>query len=187
MGEPMDNLDAVLAAIEVLTDHNAAAIPASRIGVSTVGHARGIARFTEFMQHDGMHQVRLAVSVNAPNDAIRGELMPFTRAVSMETLRTAMQDWIDVGGRPVLIEYVLIPGVNDDPAGARELADWLGELPCRLNVIPYNPKIDSPWPAPDDDCVERFMKAAAGCGLSVNRRSTRGRRVMAACGQLGGV
>ncbi|HCA39895.1 MAG TPA: 23S rRNA (adenine(2503)-C2)-methyltransferase [Phycisphaerales bacterium] len=187
MGEPMDNLDSVLAAIEILTDHNAAAVPPSRIGVSTVGHVEGIRRFTEFMQRDGMHQVRLAVSVNAPNDAIRGELMPITRAVSMKALHEAMSEWIAAGGRPVLIEYVLIPGVNDDPAGAEELAQWLDALPCRLNVIPYNPKVDSPWPAPDEDCVEQFIEAAATAGLTVNRRQTRGRQVMAACGQLGGV
>lgn len=187
MGEPMDNLDAVLAAIEVLTDHNAAAIAASRIGVSTVGHAAGIRRFTEFMQRDGMHQVRLAVSVNAPNDTVRSQLMPINRAVPMKSLREAMTDWIAAGGRPVLIEYVLIPSVNDTAADARELAEWLGRLPCRLNVIPYNPKKDSPWPAPDEDGVRRFLEAASAAGLSVNRRQTLGRQVMAACGQLGGV
>jgi len=185
MGEPMDNLDAVLGAIEVLTDHNAAAIPASQIGVSTVGHATGITRFTEFMQRDGMHQVRLAVSVNAPDNLVRETLMPITRAVPMDALRVAMDGWIEAGGRPVLIEYVLIPGVNDDPTAAGELARWLDDLPCRLNVIPYNPKINSPWPAPCDESIDAFIEAALHAGLKVNRRHTRGRHVMAACGQLG--
>jgi len=185
MGEPMDNLDGVLRAIEVLTDHNAAAIPASRIGVSTVGHANGIDRLTAFMQRHGMHQLRLAVSVNAPNDVVRQSLMPIARAVPMDRLRAAMQRWIDGGGRPILVEYVLIPGETDGPNAPSQLADWLGELPCRVNIIPYNPKADSPWPAPEESVVETFIAAVADAGLAVNRRVTVGRSVMAACGQLG--
>ena len=185
MGEPMDNLPAVLNAIRVLTDHNAAAIPPSKIGVSTVGHAGGIREFTRFMQQPGMHQVRLAVSVNAPDEATRGSIMPITRAVSMAALREAMQHWTESGGRPILVEYVLIPGVNDHPDAPTMLADWLGELPCRVNVISYNPKVDSPWPAPDEGDVEAFINAVSVLGLPVNRRRTMGRGVMAACGQLG--
>lgn len=184
MGEPMDNLDAVLGAIEVLTDHNAAAIPASRIGVSTVGHADGIRRFTAFMQRDGMHQLRLAVSVNAPNDTIRNDIMPMNRAIPMDMLRSTLDEWIDAGGRPILLEYVLIPTVNDAPEHANELAQWVGTLPCRLNVIPYNPIVNSPWPAPEEDDVTNFIEAATAAGLTVNRRHTRGRTAMAACGQL---
>jgi 23S rRNA (adenine2503-C2)-methyltransferase len=185
MGEPMDNLDAVLGAIEVLVDHNAASIAPSRIGVSTVGHAQGITRFTRFMQQDGMHQLRLAVSVNAANEQTRQSIMPIARAVPMSELMDAMRGWIDSGGRPILIEYVLIPDVNDRPDAAAELATWLGDLPCRVNIIPYNPKVDSPWPAPDETSVNRFIDAVATAGLPVNRRRTIGRSVMAACGQLG--
>ncbi len=187
MGEPMDNLDSVLPAIEVLTDHNAAAIPASRIGVSTVGHADGIRRFTAFMRREGMHQIRLAVSINAGDECTRRELMPIARAVPMRELHEAMRGWIEAGGRPILLEYVLIPGVNDTPNAAARLSAWVDELPCRVNVIPYNPKVDSPWPAPADDTVDAFIAAIAAAGLSVNRRRTIGRSVMAACGQLGGV
>ncbi len=185
MGEPMDNLDAVLTSIEVLTDHHAASIAPSRIGVSTVGHAHGIRRFTQFMQRDGMHQIRLAVSVNASNEDVRRSIMPMARGVNMTALREAMQGWIDAGGRPILIEYVLIPTVNDHPEAADELAQWLGELPCRVNVIPYNPKQDSPWPAPSEDSVTQFVQTISKTGLAVNRRRTMGRTVMAACGQLG--
>ena len=185
MGEPMDNLDAVLGAIEVLVDHNAASIAPSRIGVSTVGHAQGIKRFTRFMQRDGMHQLRLAVSVNAADEHTRQSIMPIARAVPMSELMDAMRGWIDSGGRPILIEYVLIPGVNDQPDAAAELATWLGSLPCRVNIIPYNPKVDSPWPAPNETSVNRFIDAVAAAGLPVNRRRTIGRSVMAACGQLG--
>lgn len=185
MGEPMDNLEAVLPAIEVLMDHNAAAIPASQIGISTVGHAEGIERLTEFMNRPGMRQLRLAVSVNAPNDDVRREIMPIAKAVSMPRLRNAMQNWLDAGGRPILIEYVLIPGETDDVDAPSQLANWLDGMPCRVNVIPYNPKSDSPWPAPTESAVEQFITAVASAGLPVNRRQTRGRSVMAACGQLG--
>lgn len=184
MGEPMDNLDAVLCAIEVLTDHNAASIPPSRIGVSTVGHADGIRRFTKFMQREGMHQLRLAVSINAPNDTIRSEIMPINRAVPMDMLRATLIEWIQAGGRPVLLEYVLIPTINDTAAHAEELATWVGDLPCRLNVIPYNPILNSPWPAPQEGDVTQFIEVANAAGLATNRRQTRGRNVMAACGQL---
>ena len=184
MGEPLDNLDAVLCAIEVLTDHNAASIPPSRIGVSTVGHADGIRRFTKFMQREGMHQLRLAVSINAPNDTIRSEIMPINRAVPMDMLRATLIEWIQAGGRPVLLEYVLIPTVNDTAAHAEELATWVGDLPCRLNVIPYNPILNSPWPAPQEGDVTQFIEVANAAGLATNRRQTRGRNVMAACGQL---
>ncbi|MCP4758725.1 MAG: 23S rRNA (adenine(2503)-C(2))-methyltransferase RlmN [Planctomycetes bacterium] len=185
MGEPMDNLAAVLTSIEVLVDHNAAAIPPSRVGLSTVGHAEGIRQFTRFMQRPGMHQVRLAVSVNAADEETRSSIMPITRAVSMTALRDSMQEWIEAGGRPILIEYVLIPGVNDHPDAPDMLAEWLSDLPCRVNVIPYNPKVDSPWPAPDEQDVKAFIDAVSLRGLPVNRRRTMGRGVMAACGQLG--
>jgi 23S rRNA (adenine2503-C2)-methyltransferase len=96
-----------------------------------------------------------------------------------------MQEWIEAGGRPILIEYVLIPGVNDHPDAPDMLAEWLSDMPCRVNVIPYNPKVDSPWPAPDEQDVKAFIDAVSLRGLPVNRRRTMGRGVMAACGQLG--
>lgn len=185
MGEPMDNLEAVLSSIEVFVDHHGASIPPSRIGVSTVGHARGIRKFTRFMQQDGMHQIRLAVSVNASNEQVRRTIMPMARGVNMTALHAAMRGWIDAGGRPILIEYVLIPTVNDQPEAAEELAQWLDDLPCRINVIPYNPKQDSPWPAPAEESVSQFIQSISDTGLPVNRRRTMGRTVMAACGQLG--
>jgi 23S rRNA (adenine2503-C2)-methyltransferase len=89
-----------------------------------------------------------------------------------------------------MLEYVLIPGVNDLDEHARELANWIqgdadAPLRCCVNVIPYNPRQDSPWPAPDEETVERFITTLASTGVYVKRRRTKGRDQMAACGQLG--
>ena len=185
MGEPMDNFDEVAAAIRVFTDANGPAIAPSRITVSTVGRIAGIERMSELMAEPGLGRLRLAVSVNAPNDEIRNAIMPVNRAEPMSALRVAMQAWTERHRGRVLIEYVLIPGVNDADAHADELAGYVESLPCTINVIPYNPRRDSPWPAPREASVDRFMARLAGSGPLVTRRQTRGRDTMAACGQLG--
>ena len=112
MGEPMDNLDAVLQAIRVFTDANG--------------------------RESGFGRLNLAVSINAPNDAIRSELMPINRVESMTDLMQAMLEWTRNNARRVLIEYVLIPDVNDRDEHARELCDYLAPLDCTVNIIPYN-------------------------------------------------
>jgi 23S rRNA (adenine2503-C2)-methyltransferase len=185
MGEPMENLDAVLAAIEVLCDRSGAGIAASRICVSTAGRLAGIERYTRFMQQLGFHQVKLAVSVNAPTEAIRRDVMPITRAEPMAALKAAMLNWLEAGGQQLLVEYVLIPGINDSDHHPHLLGDWLSDIDCRVNVIPYNPRRNSPWPAPTDAAVDAFIAGLHAAGCQVNRRRTMGRDVMAACGQLG--
>ena len=182
MGEPMDNLDQVLRAIEILTDRNGAAIAAAHITVSTVGRCAGIERYIDFAKRPGYRGLKLAVSINAPNDAIRRQIMPITRAEPMHRLMEAMQKW----PRRVLIEYVLIPGVNDAVEHADKLAQYLQPLPCTVNLIAYNPRRDSPWPAPAPQKVDAFAQRLSGHGLRVICRRTTGRSVMAACGQLGG-
>ena len=181
MGEPMDNLDAVLHAIEILSDHNGAAIAASRITVSTVGRCAGIKRLAAFADQHGFRGLRLAVSINAPSDAVRSSIMPINRAEPMSKLRNAMLQWRD----RVLIEYVLIPTVNMQPEHADQLAQYLEPLHCTVNLIPYNPRQDSPWPAPQDADIEAFSNRLTAHGLFVTRRRTTGRDVAAACGQLG--
>jgi len=185
MGEPMDNLDAVLQAVRVLTDRNGAGVPASRISISTVGHLRGIERLARFTEEPGYRQLRLAVSLNAPNDTIRSEIMPLNRAMPMGELLEAMVAWPAAERLPILVEYVLIPGVNDAPEHARELCAYLGPVNCSINVIPYNPRRDSPWPAPKEAAVDAFIEQVREAGGTVRRRRTMGRSVMAACGQLG--
>ena len=185
MGEPMENLDAVLRSIEVLGDRSGAEIAPSRIAVSTAGRVKGMDRYRQFMLSGDWRQVRLAVSVNAPNEEIRKELMPITRADSMDSVRDAMKQWLDDGGQKILVEYVLIPGVNDHPDHPQQLANWLQGMNCRINVIPYNPRRDSPWPAPTEESIDEFIANLLAAGCHVNRRRTMGRDVMAACGQLG--
>lgn len=185
MGEPMDNLDAVLPAIRVFTDSNGPAIAPSKITVSTVGRIEGIRRLDSLTREEGFGRINLAVSVNAPNDAIRSEIMPINRAEPMADLMRTMLDWTSSNSRRVLIEYVLIPEINDGAEHARELCEYLEPLDCTVNIIPYNPRRDSPWPAPRDEDVDRFAADIARHGQFVKRRRTQGRAVMAACGQLG--
>ncbi len=184
MGEPTDNLDQVIHAIRILADRNGPAIAPARIAVSTVGRAAGIARLADFAREAGFHKLRLAVSINAPNDRIRSAIMPINRAEPMAALMQAMLTW-PAHGQRILIEYVLIPGVNDSVEHAAELCEYLSPLHCTVNVIPYNPRRNSPWPAPAEESVASFTKAIAANGQFVKRRQTLGRSVMAACGQLG--
>lgn len=198
MGEPMDNLDEVLAAIACLTDHHGARIPMSAITISTVGRVDGLRRIERQVQEPGWGKLGLALSLNAPNDEIRSELMPINRKWNMDELQRVLIDLREVrGGRKIMIEYVLIPGVNAELAHADQLAQWMkpfirdhkrdrhkghGGL---LNVIPYNPRRNSPWPAPSQDQVDAFVLRLMEHGVFVNRRRTKGRDTMAACGQLG--
>ena len=185
MGEPMDNLDNVIQAIRVLTDQNGPSIAPSRISVSTVGRTEGILRLAELARTEGFRKLRLAVSINAPNDEVRSRIMPINRAVPMAALMDAMLHWPTDGRQRVLIEYVLIPGVNDSAEHADELCEYLRPLKCTVNVIPYNPRRNSPWPAPNEESVRDFVQRVHECGQFVKRRQTLGRSVMAACGQLG--
>ncbi len=198
MGEPMDNLDEVLAAIACLTDHHGAAAPMSAITISTVGRVDGLRRIEKRVQRPGWGKLGLALSLNAPNDEIRSALMPINSRWGMAELQRVLIDLREVrGGRKIMIEYVLIPGVNAELEHADQLAAWMAPFlrdPTRekgrthgalLNVIPYNPRRNSPWPAPTQETVDAFVHRLMGHGVFVNRRRTKGRDTMAACGQLG--
>ncbi len=197
MGEPMDNLDHVLAAIAVLKDHNGAAVPVSRITISTVGRVDGIRRLREKLHEPGWHRLNLAVSLNAPNDAVRDALMPVNRKHRLSELREELLKWPRYGGSKLCVEYVLIPGVNDAPDHAAEVASFIepinrahresgGRTPrAMINLIPYNPRRQSPWPAPTEPEVEGFLGRLRDLGVYVKRRRTKGRQLMGACGQLG--
>ncbi len=185
MGEPMDNLDNVLQAIAVLTDRRGPEVPMSKITVSTVGHLDGLRRLARQVEQPGWHRLNLAVSVNAPNDEIRDRLMPINRAMPMDALREALLAWPKYGSTKICLEYVLIPGVNDAREHAIRMADWARPLPACVNVIPYNPRRNSPWPAPSEERVAEFLAWLTEAGAYAKRRRTKGRRMMGACGQLG--
>ena len=185
MGEPMDNLDTVLAAIEVLCDHDGPAVPAQNITISTVGRLDGIRRLGDFIGRHGFRKLNLAVSLNAPNDEIRSSIMPINRSAPMGALREALVAFPMRRSAAICVEYVLIPGVNDAPEHADEVCAWLRGIRCSLNVIPYNPRRDSPWRAPAEDEIASFLSRCVANGQFTKRRGTKGRAAMAACGQLG--
>jgi len=189
MGEPMDNIEAVIGAISVLKDDNGPAQTLSKITVSTVGRIDGIKRLGEQVRQPGWHRLGLAVSLNAPSDTVRNDIMPINRAMPMDELREAVLAWPIFGGRKICFEYVLIPGVNDCRVHARDLAAWLAPfrepLIGMVNVIPYNPRRDSPWAAPSEAQVDAFLAWLVEEGVYCKRRRTKGRDMMGACGQLG--
>ena len=196
MGEPLDNVEAVIEAISVLTDHNGPAVPMANIMVSTVGKVDGLRRLCGQVAEPGWRKLGIAISINAPNDGVRSEIMPINRATPMGELREAIAAIPHVGThRKICFGYVLIPGVNDREEHATELAEYLrpftrdgsedGTHKGMLNLIPYNPRRDSPWPAPEEADVERFLGWVRGAGVYAKRRRTKGRDTMAACGQLG--
>jgi 23S rRNA (adenine2503-C2)-methyltransferase len=185
MGEPTDNLDVVLDSIQILVGHDGGCVPATNITISTVGNPHGIARIGELVNQHGFHKLNLAVSLNAPNDAIRSSIMPVNRAWNMETLRDAIVAFPKFGKGAMCIEYVLIPGVNDAQEHCDEVCEFLKGIRCSLNVIPYNPRRNSPWGAPSEESVLAFIARAIANGQFTKRRGTKGRSQMAACGQLG--
>jgi 23S rRNA (adenine2503-C2)-methyltransferase len=185
MGEPLDNLDAVIDAIAVLTDTNGPGVAMNKITVSTVGRVDGIRRLAQQVHTPGWHRLGIAVSVNAPNDEVRSALMPINRKWGMVELREALLEWPKYGGAKICAEYVLIPGVNDAREHARELAEWVRPLPACVNLIPYNPRLESPFERPEKDGVARFYHWLMEAGQYCRVRGTKGKDAMAACGQLG--
>lgn len=200
MGEPMDNLPNVVAAVGVLKDTNACGMAVSRITISTVGRVDGIRALSAKIKEPGWHRLGIALSLNAPNDAARSKIMPINRKYNLEAVRNALLEWPEYAGNKVCVEYVLIPGENDTRQHAREIAEFIapfglhktatseasnGSVRAVLNLIPYNPRRDSPWPAPTEEQIEQFMGWLEEEGVFVKRRRTKGRRMMGACGQLG--
>jgi 23S rRNA (adenine2503-C2)-methyltransferase len=198
MGEPMDNYDNVVQAVAVLKDHNGAGVPISNITISTVGRVDGIRRLAEQIKNDGWHRLNLALSLNAPNDEVRSEIMPINRKWRLAELQEALLAWPKFAGNKLCIEYVLIPGVNDRPDHVRQIAEFMEPFrvtdaqgrPTRkpralINLIPYNPRRNSPWPAPREEEVDTFLNALIAAGVFAKRRRTKGRTMMGACGQLG--
>lgn len=181
MGEPMDNLDNVIDAIRAMHDDHANQIPRRRVTVSTVGRCDGIRRLASL----GWRRLNLAVSLNAPNDEIRSQIMPINRVEPMAMLREAIAAYPVRAGGHVLIEYVLIHGLNDALDHARQLAEYLCGLRTCVNLIPYNSREDSPYETPDEKTVEAFQLALMNAGQLCFRRNTKGTAAMAACGQLG--
>ncbi|MEJ2156669.1 MAG: 23S rRNA (adenine(2503)-C(2))-methyltransferase RlmN [Desulfobacteraceae bacterium] len=183
MGEPLDNFDQVVQAIRVMEDQRGLNIAKSRITLSTVGLPHRIGQLAGL----NWPQLKLALSLNAPNDVLRSELMPVNRRYPLEQLKKSLAVYPLGRGNTIFMEYVLIKGINDNPTYAQQLRKFIGDLPVKLNLIPYNPGPGSAFQAPDDKDVERFHRALIDQAIFVRVRVSKGAGIMAACGQLGGV
>jgi len=177
MGEPMLNIDSVLAACERLPD---VGIHPSSTTISTVGWIPGIERLTE---HDGP-TIRLALSLHAPDDTLRSELMPVNERYPLADVLDACRRWHEVRRRKVYIEYLMLSGVNDRCEQAVALARLLvPRTAFKVNLIPYNPT-DSEFEGSSREAIAAFRDALEERGVPATVRLTRGRDIDAACGQL---
>jgi 23S rRNA (adenine2503-C2)-methyltransferase len=181
MGEPMANYRAVLQAVRALNAADGLGLAARHITVSTVGLVSGIRRLA-----GEPLQVGLAVSLHAPNDALRRHLVPTAGPESVQAVLDACRDYAARTGRRVTFEYALIKGVNDTPELARELAARLRGLLCHVNLIPLNPIGDGRFRRPDRRRVLAFQQELTERGIPCTVRVEKGVEIMAACGQLRG-
>lgn len=184
MGEPLDNLEAVLQAIMIMNDPAGLGISYRHITVSTSGHVESIERLTK----EADPALNLAVSVNAPTDEIRNRLMPINRRWNLSQLKEAMQRYCDSSlRRIILIEYVMILGINDSLECAYQLGEYLRGLKVKVNLIPYNPQSRDIYMPSSEETVSAFASVLKKLGYRTLIRTSKGRSIMAACGQLGNV
>jgi len=179
MGEPLANLDGLLPALRTATSPSGLGIGARKVTISTVGLPAGIRRLGEHNR-----QYHLAVSLHAPDDEVRGELIPANRKVGIEALLSAADDYFEITGRRITYEYVLLRGLNDQPEQARRLVALLKGRPAMVNLIPYNPVPDLPYDTPTLEVTTEFAEVLFNGGLNVRTRYRKGDRIDAACGQL---
>ena len=181
MGEPLMNFDNVVPAMELMMDDYGFGISKRRVTLSTAGVVPQIYRLREVCD------VSLAVSLHAPNDELRNQLVPINRKYPIRELLQACREYVrGVPHRRVTFEYVMIDGINDSPAHARELLRILGNVPAKMNLIPFNPYPGSPWRRSSDAAIGRFRDILMAGGLVTITRKTRGDDIAAACGQLVG-
>lgn len=181
MGEPFDNYEALMQAIQVMTDPCGFGLGPRHITVSTSGVVDILDRFA--LEADPA--IHLAVSINAPNDLIRSKIMPVNHRWSMEQLKKSLVRYVQGDRRQILIEYVLLKDLNDALEHADLLAEYLTGLPVKVNLIPYNSQRKSRFSPPDIEQQEAFFQQLRKHNLQVLLRRHKGRTIMAACGQLG--
>src|SRR6056297_2876693 len=181
MGEPLLNLDQVGPALELLREDLAYGLAARRVTVSTAGVVPGIDALHDFPP------IALAVSLHAPDDELRSRLVPLNRKYPLVELLEACQRFVRVHHRrSITFEYTMIDGVNDDRRQARGLVRLLNGLPCKLNLIPFNPFPGTPFRPSSADTIYEFQKVTRAAGIVTTVRKTRGDDIDAACGQLVG-
>ncbi len=179
MGEPLHNYDNVLKSIRILTNQKGARIAPRRITLSTAGLVPKLAKL-------GAEDVRpnLAVSLNAPNDAIRDQIMPINRKWNIAKLLDTLRAYPLEQRRRITFEYVLLAGVNDSVRDAAQLSKLLRGLKCKVNVIPWNPHPEAPYQRPAPAVIDAFQAECKRLGLPTYLRTPRGDDIDAACGQL---
>ncbi|MCU0734368.1 MAG: 23S rRNA (adenine(2503)-C(2))-methyltransferase RlmN [Methylotetracoccus sp.] len=181
MGEPLLNFDAVVAATHLMMDDFAYGLSKRRVTLSTSGIVPALDRLGE------VTEVSLAVSLHAPNDELRNELVPVNRKYPLRELIEACKRYVGrENRRKVTFEYVMLDGVNDTPAHARALVRLLSHVPSKVNLIPFNPFPNTDYRCSTPEAIERFTQILHQAGLIATRRKTRGGDIDAACGQLVG-
>jgi 23S rRNA (adenine2503-C2)-methyltransferase len=181
MGEPLLNYDRVMDATGIMTDSIGLMIGAKKITISTVGIPPAIRKLAA-----SGSKVNLALSLNAPNDKLRRILMPVAKAYSLKQVMNAVREWTDVRKRRVTFEYILFKGLNDRHEHALELADLVRGIPCKINLLAYNPIKGAEFRRPDEADVDRFAQVLYPRAPAVTVRKSRGKDIAAACGQLAG-
>ena len=181
MGEPLQNLDNVIPALRFFLDDNGYGLSRRRVTVSTSGLVRQMDKLGEAVP------VALAVSLHAPDDALRDKLMPVNKKHPLEELLAACRRYLKVAPRDfITFEYLLLGGINDAPEQARALVKLVKTVPCKFNLIPFNPFPDSDLKQPEREKVLAFAKILNDAGIVTTVRKTRGDDIAAACGQLAG-
>ncbi len=178
-GEPLNNFENLKVALDTLNHADGIGFGARRITVSTIGIPAKIDRLEELGK-----QVNLAISLHAPNEELRGRLMPGLDRVPLGEVLAAAERYFERTGREVTFEYVVLRDVNDSPSHARELGRLLANVRGTVNLIPLNPVEGLPFGRPDDAAVDRMVETLRDARVKVTVRRSRGRDIDAACGQL---
>ncbi|MBU0751140.1 MAG: 23S rRNA (adenine(2503)-C(2))-methyltransferase RlmN [Gammaproteobacteria bacterium] len=181
MGEPLANFDNVVAALKLMLDDNAYGLSRRRVTVSTSGIVPAMDRLRDTVP------VALAVSLHAPTDALRDQLVPINQKYPLKDLMAACRRYLEKAPRDfVTFEYVMLEGVNDSDADARALLSLVRDVPCKFNLIPFNPFPQSGYRRSSVERVRRFQEILMAANIVSTVRKTRGEDIDAACGQLAG-
>lgn len=179
IGEPLANYRNLMDALDLLTSEDGFGLGARRITVSTVGLPEKMREFAR-----SGRQFNLAVSLHAPNDALRTEIVPVNRNIGVQDILAAADDYFEQTGRRISYEYVLLSGINDQPQHAAELADLLRGRNAHVNLIPMNGVTELVMTAPGEPDTERFRSLLESRGVTATVRKRKGADIDAACGQL---
>lgn len=181
MGEPLTNFENVCDAMDIMLDDFGYGLSRRRVTLSTSGIVPALERLKERCP------VALAVSLHAPNDPLRDVIVPINQKYPLARLLATCRSYLEVAPRDfVTFEYVMLDGVNDSVAQARELVALVGDLPCKFNLIPFNPFPNSGYRRSTPGAIQRFRDVLMQAGFVVTTRKTRGDDIDAACGQLAG-